>query len=125
MTLTSRRTALVGSVLAAGIVLNLACSKAQPADEAAPAATREAAADAYNPPPEGTSSLVQALTARRDSDGQVKIAGKILLPATTRVWVEVYPAAGAPQDQLLGRSELYLDPGGTFEAGPFKLSGPG
>jgi len=124
MTLTSLRMALIG-VLAAEIVLNLACSKGEPAAETAPAATHDVAADAYSPPPEGTSSLVQSLTARRDPDGQVRIAGKILLPSTTRIWIEVYPVTGAPQDQLLGRSELYLDPGGTFEAGPFTLSGAG
>jgi len=124
MTLTSLRIAVIG-VLAADIVLTVACGKAEPSAESSPAAAHEAAADAYSPPPEGTSSLVQSLTARRDSGGQVRIAGKILLPSTTRIWVEVYPATGAPQDQLLGRSELYLDPGGTFEAGPFTLSGAG
>lgn len=119
------RTAIVlGVVLAAAISPGPGCSRSQPPDEAAQAAP-PAAADAYSPPPEGTASLVQSLTARRDADGQVRIGGKILLPATTRIWVEVYPSTAGPQEQLLGRSELYLDPGGTFEAGPFKLSGSG
>jgi hypothetical protein len=120
----SRTTVLVGVVLAAAVSAGPGCRQSQPSSET-PAAPPQSTADTYTPPPEGTSSLVQSLTARRDSDGQVKIGGKILLPATTRIWVEVYPSTAGMQDQLLGRSELYLDPGGTFEAGPFKLSGAG
>jgi hypothetical protein len=122
-----RTAALAGFIAGAALVAGAACSKAQPASETA-SEPPKTADDNYKPPPEGT-PIVQSLTAHRESNGQVKVTGKILLPATTRVWVEMYPASPAPtsnpQEQLLGRSELYLDPGGTFEAGPFKLTGAG
>ncbi len=119
-----RRTTLVCFALMAALSTGAACSRSQPPSEAGstpPKSTDEA----YTPPPEGTSSLVQSLTARRDRNGVVKVTGRMLLPATTRIWVEIYPAKTGPQEQLLGRSELYLDPDGSFEAGPFNLSGAG
>ena len=120
-----RAAALAGFIAGAAIAAGSGCSKPQPGSEAVSEPPKTE--DNYKPPPEGT-PLVQSLTAHRESDGQVKVTGKILLPATTRVWVEMYPAATtarSPQEQLLGRSELYLDPGGSFEAGPFKLTGSG
>jgi hypothetical protein len=75
----------------------------------------------YVIPPEGTASLVPSLSARRDQNGQVSVSGRVLLPAGARIWVEVYPVSSPAGADPMGRSELYLDAGGAFEAGPFKL----
>ncbi len=48
------------------------------------------------------------------------VDGRLLLPEGTRLWVEVYPAA-SKTDTPLDRAELYLEAGGSFQAGPFTL----
>src|SRR5699024_8058160 len=75
----------------------------------------------YQPPPQGTTSLVQSVTARRNSAGEVVVNGRLLLPEGTRIWVDVYPAKNGA-DTPLGHAELYLDAGGVFEAGPFQVA---
>ena len=94
------------------------CSSKPPAEsDGAPAVEH------YTPPPEGTSSLVQSVTAHRDSNGQTVVDGRVLLPAGTRIWVELFSIQSAPSADPIGRAELYLGPGGSFQAGAFKLPG--
>lgn len=81
-----------------------------------------AAAD-YTPPAEGTTSLVQSVMATRAGAGQIAVEGRLRLPEGTRIWVDLYPANAAPGADPVGRAELYLGPGGSFAAGPFKVSG--
>lgn len=113
------------AVVTATFALSVACaacgSSATPqvSAEQTPAATP--VGEPYTPPAEGTRSLVPSVTARKDVDGQVSVEGRLLLPAGTRVWVDVYPPGAAASADPLGRSELYLGPGGSFNAGPFKI----
>jgi hypothetical protein len=95
------------------------CSSKPPAesDGAAPAVER------YTAPPEGTASLVQSLSAHRDRDGRTVVDGRLLLPAGTRIWVELFSTKSTSSDDPIGRAELYLSPGGSFQAGPFNLPG--
>jgi hypothetical protein len=100
------------------------CSSPPPARETT-STTKTSSGLQYTPPAEGTASLLESLTAQRVPDGRVAIRGKLLLPETTRIWVELFPIKAVVQDEPLGHAELYLDPGGTFEAGPFRVSGSG
>ncbi len=107
--------AALGALAAAG-----ACrSEPAPAGSTSGAAAQSSVAP-YTLPPDGTASLVQSLIGRRTADGQVVVTGRLLLPESTRVWVEVYPATSA-SDTPLDRAELYLTSDGSFEAGPFAL----
>jgi hypothetical protein len=102
------------------LVTCAACSSATPQASAEQTPAAAPAGEVYTPPAEGTASLVQSVTARKDTDGQVSVEGRLLLPAGTRVWVDVYPPGDRGADPI-GRAELYLGPGGSFKAGPFKL----
>jgi hypothetical protein len=110
----------LGALVLAGFV-GAACGVSQQPESSQPAA--EGASDTYTPPREGTSSLIETIKARRDPGGQVLVEGRLLLPQGTRVWVELYQPSATPNADPLGRAELYLGPGGSFEAGPFKLEG--
>jgi hypothetical protein len=110
--------------LSAVLALDLGCSRPQPAAEAAPQSGQTSQTGGYTPPAEGTASLLQSVSAERTNAG-VMIRGKLLLPETTRVWVELFPIKAVVQDEPLGHAELYLNPDGTFDAGPFKVEGRG
>jgi hypothetical protein len=72
----------------------------------------------YTPPADGTKTLVEALQARRTDAGNVVVRGRLLLPESTRIWVELYPASSAPDADPVDRAELYLTAGGAFETPP-------
>jgi hypothetical protein len=110
-------------LLAAGCSRAISSSEETSAASTAASATPAGSTATYTPPAEGT-PLVESLVAQRQDDGVV-IRGKLLLPETTRLWVELFPVRAVSQDQPLGHAELYLNPGGTFEAGPFKVAGSG
>jgi hypothetical protein len=99
------------------------CSPA-PAPASNPPATSPAVVPVppYTPPPASATSLVESLAARREAKG-VMVTGRLLLPAGTRVWVEIFAPKAAPNADPIGRSELYLGDAGTLEAGPFDLKG--
>jgi hypothetical protein len=105
--------------LALVLVAGAACGRSTdepPAPGGAPSAA------AYTPPAESATSLIEVVRARRDaSSGQVRIDGRLLLPAGARIWVDVYSAAAASSADPIDRAELYLSANGTFEAGPFKV----
>jgi hypothetical protein len=82
--------------------------------------SKGSAAPAYTPPPQGTASLVESVHARRTANRDVIVAGKLLLPVATRVWVELYPAGSAADADPVARAELYLAPGGAFETEALK-----
>jgi hypothetical protein len=113
------RRILCGAAFAAALSGGAACSSKPPAesDGAGPVVER------YTAPPEGTSSLVQSLAAHRDRNGQTVVDGRLLLPAGTRIWVELFSTQAAPSADPIGRAELYLGPAGSFQAGPFNLPG--
>ena len=92
-----------------------------PAQSASTASVAAGASEVYTPPPEGTSSLVQSVAARRDTNGQVIIEGRLLLPSGARLWVELFPEKATAGGDPIGRSELYLESRGVFAAGPFNL----
>jgi hypothetical protein len=112
-------TTLCAAALAAALCGGAGCSSKPPAesDGAAPAVEH------YTAPPEGTSSLVQSVTAHHDRNGHTVVDGRLLLPAGTRVWVELFSSQSTPSDDPIGRAELYLGPSGSFQAGPFNLPG--
>lgn len=112
-----RRTTVV--LVAAALAAGAGCSACRQTPAATESAATGARAAPYQLPPQGTTSLVQSLTARRNASGEVVVSGRLLLPEATRIWVDVYPAAGG--ENPLGRAELYLDTGGVFEAGPFQV----
>jgi len=115
---TARRAIVSAAILAALSPVG-ACSSKPPAEsDGAPPAVEH-----YAAPPEGTASLVQSVKARRDRSGQTFVSGRLLLPAGTRIWVEVFSPTATPSDDPIGRAELYLGPSGSFEAGPFNLPG--
>ena len=104
--------------LASGASGCSAC-RTTPANEAA---TSTPAPEAYTPPAEGATSLIESMRGRRDAgSGQITIEGRLLLPAGTRVWVDLYRSGIASVTDPLARAELYLGPRGAFEAGPFKV----
>jgi hypothetical protein len=110
-----------GLVVLVGVSIGLAtgcqsCRGPVVEESKGPAVT---APEAYTPPPPGASSLVDSVSARRDSSGSVVVEGK-LLPASTRVWVELFPAGSAPDASPIDRAELYLGSGGTFRTDPLK-----
>ena len=114
-------TAASAFVAALGFALTAAACAQAPAPPAADQASAPASVAApYTPPADGTATLVGPVTARRGADGQVSVEGRLLLPAGARVWVDVY-APGKTVDPI-GRAELYLGPGGSFNAGPFKIA---
>jgi len=110
--------------LSAALALGAGCSRPQPAAEAAAQSGQSGQTSGYAPPAEGTATLLQSVAAQRTGPG-VMIRGKLLLPETTRVWVELFPIKAVVQDEPLGHAELYLNPDGTFDAGPFKVEGSG
>lgn len=112
--------AVLGAVLY-GIV---SCGPPEPPDQAEPGQPSRSP-EMYMPPPEGTSSLVHSLEARRNRKGQVTVAGQLLLPAGTALWVEVFDPNVPPGRSLVGESKPHLASGGSFEAGPFNLPRPG
>jgi hypothetical protein len=113
------RTTLCFAALAAALYGGPGCSSKPPAesDGAAPVVER------YIAPPEGTASLVQSLSVHRDRNSQTVVDGRLLLPAGTRIWVELFSITATPSAEPIGRAELYLGPGGSFQAGPFNLPG--
>ena len=118
--------ALSGSVRHAALVVaavtlgaGAGCNSCRQPSAAGPAASG-AAAEGYRVPPDGTTSLVRSLTGHRTAAGAVVVDGRLLLPEGTRIWVEVYPAT-SKTDTPLDRAELYLEAGGSFQAGPFTL----
>lgn len=98
-----------------------ACGLSQAPESAQPESAAAEASQTYTPPREGASSLVDALAARRDANGEIVVNGTLSLPSGTRTWVELYEPGAAAGADPIGRAELYLGPGGAFEAGPFKL----
>jgi hypothetical protein len=113
------RTTVCAAAFAAVLYGSPGCASKPPAesDGAAPAVER------YTAPPEGTASLVQSLAAHRDRNGQTLVDGRLLLPAGTRIWVELFSIQSSPSADPIGRAELYLGAGGSFQAGPFNLPG--
>ena len=73
----------------------------------------------YSPPPAGTKSLVQSVTATRNADGTVTISGVVLLPRRTKIWVERVSSSG----KELAQAEALVGFNGVFSAGPFSDNG--
>jgi hypothetical protein len=110
-------------VLSLAVGVEIGCAQPQPEAQGASASAQATPAKRYAPPAEGI-GLIQSVRAERTSAG-VMIRGKLLLPETTRVWVELFPIKAVVQDEPLGHAELYLNPDGSFDAGPFKVDGSG
>ena len=111
-----KRVTLVGA-----LCLTAACSAAPPQAAADAGQAQQPKVEAYTPPKEGT-PLVSSIAVRRNA-GQVMVDGKTLLPAGTRVWIDLYASNARPDADPVGHAELYLSPGGAFEVGPFKDPG--
>lgn len=114
----------ISLVLSAALLGVVGCGPSQTPSQAEPAQP-STPPETYTPPPEGTSSLVESVEARRDRKGQVMIDGKLLLPSGTKVWVELFSLKVQGGKTTLGRAEPHVASGGSFEAGPFNLPGPG
>lgn len=73
----------------------------------------------YVPAPEGATSLLVEASAVREPEGGVEIRGQVLLPPSTRIWVERISSDG----RNLGTAKTVVGPNGEFVAGPFSDKG--
>jgi hypothetical protein len=108
------------ATLTLGVVVSAGCQRAAPDEQRGGAAVATEGQQTYVVPAAGVTSLVESVRARRNERGDVVVDGRLLLPESTRVWIELYPAASPPDADPSGRAELYLGPGGSFETEALK-----